>query len=185
MQICHLSHLSDAWMLTMCFASSLPFFSNGVCFCVPTSTQCWQWWQRLSATSYTQSSGRWVNVRLDKQLNFEEAYPHKLVVAWTRIQLNFLIHYLYWVLAKITTDSFHCDINSGHRFFAFARNVEHYIIYSFTPTIGSWWHQWEIMAVGYCHSWLRLWSDTFLGQTHKVMTSLILVMFILVLPELT
>ncbi len=52
------------------------------------------------------------------------------------------------------------------------------------PTTGSWWSQWGVMAARSCYSWWS-WSCDTLWDTDKVMTTFILVVLVLVLPELT
>ncbi len=49
---------------------------------------------------------------------------------------------------------------------------------------GSWWSQWGVLAASSCYSWW-IWSCDTLWDTHKVMTTFILVVLVLVLPELT
>ncbi len=54
-----------------------------------------------------------------------------------------------------------CDRSAGHRFCVMVcADFGLIIMYSFTPTVRSWWSQWVIMAACHCYLWWRWWSDT-------------------------
>jgi hypothetical protein len=53
------------------------------------------------------------------------------------------------------------------------------------PTAKRWWRQWRLMAASCCHSLMRLNIWYFMSDMHKVMTTLILVIFVLFWLELT
>ncbi len=53
------------------------------------------------------------------------------------------------------------------------------------PTIRSSWSQWVVMVANCCHSWLRWWPVYFVSHTHKVMTALFIIVFVLVWLGLT
>lgn len=58
------------------------------------------------------------------------------------------------------------------------------IMYLTTPTFGSWWILWGIMATSHCYLWWR-WCLILCDDTHEVSTTLIFVMLGLVLLEVT
>jgi hypothetical protein len=35
-----------------------------------------------------------------------------------------------------------------------------FMIYLYTPAVGKWWCQWELMVAHHCYSWCMRWFDT-------------------------
>ncbi len=104
----------------------------------------------------------------------KSSFLQKFVAAWMRILLTFLISNVSWVLANITSESSHCfrkgNRNSGRRLCIMACPsfwedyymliYTHFIDLLSTPTVGSWWTQWVVMAAYHCCLWWRWWSVT-------------------------
>jgi hypothetical protein len=78
-----------------------------------------------------------------------QTHPHKLVAAWIRILLTFLISYASSVLADIRTESScffqKCERNSGRcriLFYFLPWSFEQTLVHQSIPTVGGWWSQW-------------------------------------------
>jgi hypothetical protein len=106
-------------------------------------------------------------------LKWNEAYPHKLIAAWMRIQLTFLIRYVSWVQANIINESPNCfQKNPACRFYIMVcqKFVADYYLLIYT-------HCQELMKSAGSHGSVSLlfvmkvmvWN--FVGNSHKVMTA--------------
>jgi hypothetical protein len=107
-------------------------------------------------------------------LKWNEAYPHKLIAAWMRIQLTFLIRYVSWVQANIINESPNCfQKNSACRFYIMVclKFLADYYLLIYT-------HCQELMKSAGSHGSVSLqfvmtvmvWN--FVGNSHKVMTAI-------------
>jgi hypothetical protein len=87
-------------------------------------------------------------------------------LSWTQPPVvNYMHAIISWVLANIMTESsccfWNCDRSAGQRFCVMVcSDFGLIIMYSFTPTVRSWWSQWVVMAACHCYLWWRWWSDT-------------------------
>ncbi len=101
----------------------------------------------------------------------KSSFLQKLVAAWMRILLTFLISNFSWVLANITSESSHCfwkgNRNSGRRLCIMVMN-----------SVGSHGSLslLFVMKVMVCH---------FVSDSHEVMTALIVVLPLIVVVEIS
>lgn len=121
------------------------------------------------------------------KLKWSEAYPHKLVAAWSRKSSIFFIRYVSWVQTKIMTKP-SCCLWRGDR------NLGCRLLYSCLPRVLSWLlsnyidplleadkSECWVMAASYCQSWWKWWSNF----NVRLMDALILVLSIVVLLKMT
>ncbi len=106
----------------------------------------------------------------------KSSFLQKLVAAWMRILLTFLISNFSWVLANITSESSHCfwkgNRNSGRRLCIMVCPSSWADYYMLIYT-----HCWELMnSVVVCH---------FVSDSHEVMTALIVVLPLIVVVEIS
>jgi hypothetical protein len=117
-------------------------------------------------------------------------FLQKLVVAWMRILLTFLISNVSWVLANITSESSHCfrkgNRNSGRRLCIMVCPSfwEDYYMLIYT-------HCWELMnSVGSHGSSslpfvMKVMVCHFVSDSHEVMTALIVMLPLIVVVEIS
>ncbi len=111
----------------------------------------------------------------------KSSFLQKLVAAWMRILLTLLISDVSWVLANITPESSHCfwkgNRNSGCRLCIMVCSSfwEDYDMLIYT-------HCWELMNSVGSHGSLSL---PFVSDSHEVMTTLIVVLPIIVVMEIS
>ncbi len=120
----------------------------------------------------------------------KNSFLQKLVAAWMRILLTFLISNVSWVLANITSESSHCfwkgNRNSGCRLCIMVCPSfwEDYYMLIYT-------HCWELMNSVGSHGSLSLPFTMkvmvchFVSDAHEVMTALIVVLPIIVVVEIS
>ncbi len=120
----------------------------------------------------------------------KSSFLQKLVVAWMRILLTFLISDVSWVLANIMSESSHCfqkgNRNSGRRLcIMFCPSFwEDYYMLIYT-------HCWELMnSVGGHGSlsppfMMKVMVCHFVSDSHEVMTVLIVVLPIIVVVDIS
>jgi hypothetical protein len=120
----------------------------------------------------------------------KSSFLQKLVAAWMRILLTFLISNVSWVLANITSESSHCfrkgNRNSGHRLCIMVCPSfwEDYYMLIYT-------HCWELMnSVGSHGSSsmpfvMKVMVCHFVSDSHEVMTALIVVLPSIVVVEIS
>ncbi len=120
----------------------------------------------------------------------KSSFLQKLVAAWMRILLTFLISNVSWVLANITFESSHCfrkgNRNSGRRLCIMVCPSfwEDYYMLIYT-------HCWELMNSVGSHGSLSLpfvmkvMVCHFVSDSHEVMTALIVVLPLIVVVEIS
>jgi len=128
-----------------------------------------------SCTFSCSSGGCCLLVEGQAKINF--SCPHKLLAAWMRILLTFVISSVSWVLATNMPESSYC-------FWKCNRNSGHICLYNGWPKFGLdickliCTHCSELMETVGSHGRLSLllmkrwWPDTFVSDTHNVMTAL-------------
>jgi hypothetical protein len=109
------------------------------------------------------------------KLKWNEVYPHKPVAAWRWKLLTSHIsspsqhHDLSLsIVSRNVTETQDADFISWYAWY-----FGQIVLYLPTPTVGSWWSQWLVMAVHHCYSWVKvknIWH--FVSDSHKVMTAL-------------
>ncbi len=120
----------------------------------------------------------------------KSSFLQKLVAAWTRILLTFLISNVSLVLANITSESSHCfrkcNRNSGRRLCIMvcpSFSVDFYMLF--------YTHCWELMNSVGSHGSLSLpfvmkvMVCHFVSDSHEVMTALIVTLPIIVVVEIS
>jgi hypothetical protein len=117
---------------------------------------------------------------LRSKLEWIQAHPYKLVAAWVRILLTFLVSSVSWVPGNIMTESataFRTAAKTHSAIFCIIvwSKFEEIVIWSFTHTVRAWWRQLAVMAAHNCHAWCqwcsenlcitvsRLWLDSYLS----------------------
>ncbi len=120
----------------------------------------------------------------------KSSFLQKLVAAWMRILLTFLISNVSWVLANITSESSHCfrkgNRNSGHRLCIMVCPSfwEDYYMLIYT-------HCWELMNSVGSHGSLSLpfvmkvMVCHLVSDSYEVMTALIVVLPLIVVVEIS
>lgn len=100
---------------------------------------------------------------LRSKLEWIQAHPYKLVAAWLRILLTFLVSSFSWVLANIMTESATASrtaakSHSANFCIIVWSKFEEIVIWSFTHTVRAWWRQSAVTAACNCHAW-RQWCS--------------------------
>jgi len=120
----------------------------------------------------------------------KSSFLHKLVAAWIRILLTFLICNVSWVLANITSESSHCfrkgNRNSGRRLCIIVCPSfwEDYYMLIYT-------HCWELINSVGSHGSLSLpfvmkvMVCHFVSDSYEVMTALIVLLPLIVVVEIS
>jgi hypothetical protein len=129
-----------------------------------------------SCTFSCSSGGCCLLVEGQAKINF--SCPHKLLPAWMRILLTFVISSVSWVLATNMPESSYCFGNATETQDTYAcimvgQNLGWIFVNSSAPTVLSWWRQWVVMAGCHCCSWrgdglTHLWVTLIMLWLHSV-----------------
>ncbi len=81
--------------------------------------------------------------------------------------LQCILSLVSWVLASMMTESSSCfwnvtETQDADVCMMVCLKCLVDLLFLSTPTIGSLWTQWAVMAASHCYSWWRWWSDTLL-----------------------